>query len=76
MHAFTQKSNSILPNTPFKLKIETDIFKMYMSRHRLMISEVKPKAKAWRHFKVEASYSLITHACLMPMGTLYILYKL
>ena len=40
-----------------------------------MISEVKPKAKAWRHFKVEASYSLITHACLMPMGTTLIYFN-
>ena len=49
VHALTQNSSSVLPNTPFKLKLEKTIciLKMYIFR-------ATKKAKALRHLKVEA----------------------
>ena len=54
-----QKFSSILPNTPFKLKLEKApcIFKNGKSRpskEYKWVGEVKPKVKALWHFKVEA----------------------
>ena len=59
MHALTQKYSSILPTTPFKLKLYKQARctrKKYMSRatKRLVVeNEVTPKAKELQHFKAE-----------------------
>ena len=48
VHALTQKSSSILPITPSKLKLETSAFKIYMLRATKKykwVFEVKPKPK-------------------------------
>ena len=59
MQTLTQKLMKGLPMAALKLKLETSAFsyKMYMFRATKSIEEVKSKAMAMRHFKVEPCMS-------------------